>query len=294
MDGILIINKEKGYTSHDVVACLRGILHQKKIGHTGTLDPNAEGVLPVCLGRATKVCELLTDTDKTYEAVLRLGVVTDTQDLTGRVLAQSDAVPGEEEVVSAIRSFEGELEQIPPMYSAIKIGGRKLVDLARAGKEVERPARRVTVYRIRILEMDLPRVRMEVSCSKGTYIRTLCHDIGQKLGCGGAMEALVRTRAAGFGREEALTLGKVEALAAAGELESRLVPLERIFADLPRFQIAAEHAKALQNGNRLKLSWGVCRGEASGRMAVYDEDGRFAAVYERMPGTEELKVVKMF
>ena len=210
MDGILIIRKEKGYTSHDVVARLRGILHQKKIGHTGTLDPDAEGVLPVCLGRATKVCDMLTDTDKEYVAVLRLGVVTDTQDMTGRVLRESEDIPEETAVREAVLSFEGGYDQIPPMYSALKRNGKKLVDLAREGKEVERDPRRVRIYRIVPEETDLPRMRIRVSCSKGTYIRTLCHDIGEKLGCGGAMESLVRTRAAGFSLEEALTLQQVE------------------------------------------------------------------------------------
>ena len=188
--GIINVYKEKGFTSHDVVAKLRGIVGQKKIGHTGTLDPDATGVLPVCLGKATKLCDLLTDKDKTYEAVMLLGMTTDTQDITGRILEEkSTETLTADKVREVIESFIGDYDQIPPMYSALKVNGKKLYELAREGKVVERKARPVKILDIRIIEMDLPRVRMEVSCSKGTYIRTLCHDIGQKLGCGGPMKS---------------------------------------------------------------------------------------------------------
>ena len=177
--GILNVYKEKGYTSHDVVAKLRGITGQKKIGHTGTLDPDAVGVLPVCLGKATRLCDLLTDKDKTYETVLLLGQSTDTQDISGQILETNETKELNEEMVSAaIRSFVGEYEQIPPMYSALKVGGKKLYELAREGKVVERKSRKVKIHEIEILEIQIPRVKMRVSCSKGTYIRTLCHDIG--------------------------------------------------------------------------------------------------------------------
>lgn len=190
--GIINVYKEKGFTSHDVVAKLRGIVGQKKIGHTGTLDPDATGVLPVCLGKATKLCDLLTDKNKTYEAVLLLGKTTDTQDITGEVLEEkSTEALTEEKVREAIEGFIGDYEQIPPMYSALKVNGKKLYELAREGKVIERKARPVKILDIQILEIDLPKVRMEVSCSKGTYIRTLCHDIGEKLGCGGCMESLI-------------------------------------------------------------------------------------------------------
>ena len=197
--GIINVYKEKGFTSHDVVAKLRGIVGQKKIGHTGTLDPDATGVLPVCLGKATKLCDLLTDKNKTYEAVLLLGKTTDTQDITGEVLEEkSTEALTEEKVREAIEGFIGDYEQIPPMYSALKVNGKKLYELAREGKVIERKARPVKILDIQILEIDLPKVRMEVSCSKGTYIRTLCHDIGEKLGCGGCMESLIRTRVSTF------------------------------------------------------------------------------------------------
>ena len=192
--GILNVRKEKGFTSHDVVAKLRGMTRQKKIGHTGTLDPDAEGVLPVCLGKATKLCERMTDKEKVYEAVMVLGKETDTQDLSGTVLktGETDRLT-EEEVRRAVHSFEGSYDQIPPMYSAVKVGGKKLYELAREGKEIERKPRRVEIRSIRILEMKLPEVKFEVVCSKGTYIRTLCSDIGQALGCGACMGSLLRT-----------------------------------------------------------------------------------------------------
>ncbi len=305
MDGILIINKEQGFTSHDVVAKLRGILHQKKIGHTGTLDPDATGVLPVCLGRATKVCELLTDTDKTYEAVLRLGVTTDTQDMSGQILSVSDLIPEEARVTEVVKSFIGEGEQIPPMYSALKVNGKKLVDLAREGKTVERKPRPVHIYDIQILSCELPRVKMRVDCSKGTYIRTLCHDIGEVLGCGGAMESLVRTRAAGFTREEALTLSEVEKFRDEGTLEERILPLEKVFFGLPRFVVNEEGARYLKNGNPLRRSQGSLSEEfpeqpreegenPSLQAAVYFPEGTFAAVYEWDFRRRIFMPVKMF
>ena len=211
MNGIINVYKEKGYTSHDVVAVLRKIAGQKKIGHTGTLDPDATGVLPVCLGRATKLCDLLTDRDKTYEAVLLLGKTTDTQDISGAILKEQPTDHlNEAEVTKVIESFKGTYDQIPPMYSALKVNGKKLYELAREGKTIERKSRKVEIKEIRILEMALPRVRMEVSCSKGTYIRTLCHDIGEKLGCFGCMESLLRTKVSRFEIESSLKLSEIQ------------------------------------------------------------------------------------
>jgi len=210
LNGILNIYKEKGFTSHDVVAKLRGITKQKKIGHTGTLDPDAEGVLPVCLGRATKVCALLTEKDKIYETTLLLGKTTDTQDISGTVLKERDTKAlTEQEVRKCIDSYVGTYDQLPPMYSALKVNGKKLYELARAGVEVERKRRRVTVYEIEVVEVRLPRIRMRVHCSKGTYIRTLCHDIGESLGCGGCMETLLRTKVSCFSLEDSLRLSEI-------------------------------------------------------------------------------------
>ena len=209
MDGIINVYKEKGFTSHDVVAKLRGILRMKKIGHTGTLDPAAEGVLPVCLGKGTRLCDMLTDKTKTYRAVLLLGQETDTQDTTGVVQAEYPVHVTEEEVRKAIVSFLGDYMQIPPMYSALKVNGKKLYELARQGKEVERQARPVQILDIQIESIDLPRATFFVTCSKGTYIRTLCYDIGRKLGCGGCMESLLRTRVDRVELKDSLTLSQI-------------------------------------------------------------------------------------
>ena len=210
MNGIIIINKEKGYTSHDVVAKLRGILHQKKIGHTGTLDPDATGVLPICVGRATKVCDVLTDRDKVYEAEVALGITTDTLDTSGEVLTRQPVEVTRDQLIDVLNRFKGEITQIPPMYSAVKVNGKKLYEYAREGKTVERKQRRVTVYDIELLEESIPTFKIRVKCSKGTYIRTLCDDIGRELGCGAAMSGLVRTAVGRFTIDQALTLPQIE------------------------------------------------------------------------------------
>ncbi len=249
--GIINVYKEAGYTSFDVVAKLRGILHMKKIGHTGTLDPEATGVLPVCIGKATKVCDLLTDKDKVYQAVMRLGITTDTLDLTGTVLTESPVTVTPEEVSQVISDFTGDIYQIPPMYSALKVNGRKLCDLARAGVEVERKPRPVHIFSIEILEMDLPRVRMQIHCSKGTYIRTLCDDIGEKLGCGACMESLIRTRVAGFSIEDALPLAEIEALTATQQIEEHMVSIDQVFSAYPRLVGSSQANKQIVNGGKL-------------------------------------------
>lgn len=210
MDGVINIYKEAGWTSFDVVAKMRGILKIKKIGHTGTLDPAATGVLPVCVGKGTKKVESFMADDKVYRAVMLLGVTTDSQDMTGEILTRSEVNSAEAEVAEAVKSFIGGYDQLPPMYSAKKVNGKKLVDLARKGVEVERKPRFVNIMDIDIEKIELPRVTMTVTCSKGTYIRTLCHDIGQKLGCGAAMESLIRTRVGRFKIEDAITLEQLE------------------------------------------------------------------------------------
>lgn len=303
MNGILNVYKEPGFTSHDVVAKLRGICKQKKIGHTGTLDPEASGVLPVCLGSATKLCELLTEKDKEYRAVMLLGCETDTQDTTGTVLSEHEVTASEEEVRDAILSFTGPYDQIPPMYSALKVNGQKLCDLARAGKVVERKSRRITIHSIEIEDICLPRVTMKVFCSRGTYIRTLCHDIGQKLGCGGAMEKLVRTRSGRFGLEEAYKLSEIQKLSDEGRLEEILMPVENVFEGLLAVQAIGIGQKLLENGNPLecrhvKLLSGEtpldCAPEDGTQVRVYDENGHFTGVYAWRKAEERLKPVKMF
>ena len=223
INGFINVYKEPGYTSHDVVAKLRGIVHQKKIGHTGTLDPAAEGVLPVCLGKATRAADFLTDETKTYETVMLLGLDTDTQDTTGDVLRQAEVMCSEEEVFAAIRSFEGDQMQVPPMYSARKINGKKLYQYARAGIEVERKTRRVEISDIEILKVNAPHVRFRVSCTKGTYIRTLCRDIGERLGCGACMESLTRTRVGDFTADTALRIAEIETLEEEGAIDQKLL-----------------------------------------------------------------------
>ncbi|MCF0133896.1 MAG: tRNA pseudouridine(55) synthase TruB [Blautia sp.] len=251
MDGILVIKKEKGFTSHDVVAKLRGILHMKKIGHTGTLDPDAEGVLPVVLGKATRLVEFLTEKEKEYVAVLRLGVDTDTQDMTGTILAQNPVQVSGEQVQEAVNAFLGPQLQVPPMYSAVKVDGRKLYELAREGMEVERTPRPVTFYEIEILEMNCPLVTLRVKCSKGTYIRTLCHDLGEKLGCGGAMEALIRTRSGQYDISESMTLKEVEEAVSDGSITDRIIAIETVLNEFPRICCREPGDRLLSNGNPL-------------------------------------------
>ena len=297
INGIVNIYKEKGYTSHDVVAVLRKVVGQKKIGHTGTLDPDATGVLPVCLGRATKVCELLTDHDKTYEALLLLGKTTDTQDISGEVLEEKNpAHLTEEEVRSCIESFIGEYDQVPPMYSALKVNGKKLYELAREGKTVERKSRRVQIHGIRILEMNLPHVRMEVDCSKGTYIRTLCHDIGEKLQVGGCMEELERTKVGRFLKEDAVTLDEVRQKMEQGEGAELFTPLDQIFAELPAVTVTDAKAWMSYNGNDLPERFLLEKEEWTDgqEVRVYDSRKNFIGLYQYRASKKLFHIKKMF
>lgn len=297
MDGILNIYKEQGFTSHDVVAKLRGILKQKKIGHTGTLDPDATGVLPVCLGKATKVCDLLTDKDKTYEAVLQLGVVTDTQDMSGEVLSKQEVTVSEEEVRAAVISFVGPYDQIPPMYSAVKVNGKKLYELAREGKVVERKARRVEIHGIEITVVDMVNatVTMTVDCSKGTYIRTLCHDIGEKLGCGGAMASLKRTKVSSFMQEDSITLSQVEQLVKDGKIEEHLIKVDSLFEHLEAVTVSRQYQKYVDNGNKIEVAFLTAPVTTSRNQEfrVYDENDRFVGIFEA-ESRKSLKPKKMF
>ena len=295
MERSVVINiyKEAGYTSHDVVAKLRGILKQKKIGHTGTLDPQAQGVLPVCLGKGTKLCDLLADHDKEYEAVLRLGITTDTQDMEGNVLQESSVQVSEEEVRTCILSFQGEQMQVPPMYSALKVNGKKLYELAREGKVVERKARPVTFHKIEVLWMELPKVKIRVQCSKGTYIRTLCNDIGEKLGCGGCMEELLRTRVERFALEDAVKLDEVQKAMEEGTVDSLIFPVDRIFDQYPTAKTTTQGDLLVHNGNRLFSELLQEEPEAeSGYVRVYDSEDTFIGLFEKK--TDQLVPVKMF
>ena len=293
MNGIIVIRKEKGYTSHDVVAKLRGIVGQKKIGHTGTLDPEAEGVLPVALGKGTCLVELLTEKEKTYEAVMRLGVSTDTQDMTGVILKESEVSVTEEEIKNAASSFIGDQLQIPPMYSALKVNGKKLYELAREGKEVERKARPVHFYQIEILEIHLPLVKMRVSCSKGTYIRTLCHDMGEKLGCGGAMEALLRTKSGDFTLEQSMTLQETEEAVKAGTIEEKIISIEEVLSSYPAVYAKEEGDRLLANGN--PLHEGLVKGDVrEGWVRMYTSSGVFTGIYQWKKKRQQYFPVKMF
>jgi tRNA pseudouridine55 synthase len=293
MDGMLIIRKEKGYTSFDVVAKLRGILHMKKIGHTGTLDPDAEGVLPVALGAATRLVDLFTEKKKTYEAVLHLGITTDTQDMTGTILAQKEVSVSEEDVQNVISGFLGDQMQVPPMYSALKVNGKKLCDLAREGQTVERKARPVHFYEITVQEISLPLVRFTVTCSKGTYIRTLCNDIGEKLGCGGCMESLVRTKSGEFSIEESVTLAEVQRAADEGRAETLVQSIEEVLAQFPRTDCDAQGSRLLANGNALPEVF-VSPAVKDGWVRMYAANGEFIAIYEWDPRKEMYHPVKMF
>lgn len=296
LNGIIIIHKEAGFTSHDVVAKMRGICKQKKIGHTGTLDPQATGVLPVCLGSGTRLCSMLTEKDKEYVAELLLGVETDTQDTTGEVLSRHEVTAGEAEVREAVMGFEGIYHQVPPMYSALKVDGKKLYELARAGKEVEREAREVHIQEIEILKLSLPVVTFRVVCSKGTYIRTLCADIGEKLGCGGTMKSLQRTRVGSFRLEDAVTLKRLEELRDEGRLEELLLPVDSAFAKCPALHVRQEFTRLVDNGNSFfpdQTTEGRLYGTGEW-VRVYRANGSFVGVYAYDAAGKWYRPVKMF
>jgi len=294
-NGIINIYKEKGFTSHDVVAKMRGICKQKKIGHTGTLDPDAEGVLPVCLGSGTKLCDMLTDKDKEYVAELLLGVETDTQDITGQILRECEPVMDETAVREAVMSFRGEYMQVPPMYSALKVNGKKLYELARAGKEVERQARPVNIHEIEILEMQLPVVKLRVACSKGTYIRTLCADIGEKLGCGGTMKSLLRIRVGIFELQEAITLAELEQIRDTIGIEKKLYTVDSVFSDLEALHVTEEFCKLLDNGNAFYVNQTLEKKKYPENqwVRVYGKE-KFYGIYAYEQEKRRYKPVKMF
>lgn len=248
------MNKPEGFTSFDVVAKLRGILKTRKIGHTGTLDPMASGVLPVLVGAAAKALDILPNTDKGYEAGFKLGISTDTQDITGKVLNEKSAFQISAEMISKeMKAFEGEIEQIPPMYSAVSVGGKRLYELARKGIEVERQPRRINVFRFELLDFNEENAegRARIFCSKGTYVRTLINDLGERLGCGAAMTSLVRTHACGFSLKDCKTF---EELAGREDFSDLLLPVERLFEWLPKITLSPPQARMYLNGVRLDLS----------------------------------------
>ncbi len=272
-DGIIVINKEKGYTSHDVVNVVRKTLGMRKVGHTGTLDPEAEGVLPICLGKGTKVSDMLMFSDKEYIAGVKLGIATDTQDIWGDVIKTSDKQITEDEFREVVNSFIGEITQVPPMYSAIKVNGKKLYEYAREGKEVERKERKVTIYGIDILSFG-DEIKIKVACSKGTYIRTLINDIGEKLGTYACMDSLVRTKSSIFTLENAVSLDELKAYAEGDTVSNHIMSIDSVFEDYPAIHLDDEQTFRITNG----APSGVKANEGTYR--AYDKDGNFLCIAE--------------
>ena len=290
-NGIIVIDKSAGWTSMDVCAKLRGMFREKRVGHAGTLDPMATGVLPVFIGRATRAVQYATESDKEYIAGLKLGVVTNTQDTTGEVLEERPADVTPDRLRAALERFHGQIEQMPPMWSAIKVNGKKLYELARKGKEVERKPRAVTIHALEVLDEAPPEgtdCLLRVACSKGTYVRTLCHDIGQALGCGGCMSSLRRVKAAGFTLADCVTLEAAQAAVDRGEGDSLLLPVDRCFQDRPSLTLRTAGAeKKLRNGAAL-----TARDVPDGEYRVYGMDKTFLALSRAAGGT--LTTVKSF
>ena len=289
-NGILVIDKPAGWTSMDVCAKLRGIFHEKRVGHAGTLDPMATGVLPVFLGRATRAVEYASESMKEYIFGIKLGTVTNTQDTTGEILEERPAGVSREELVAAAEQFTGEIMQVPPMYSAIKVKGKKLYELARKGKEVERQPRKIYIYAIGVMEQEPPEgtdYLLRVVCSKGTYVRTLCHDIGQALGCGACMSYLRRVQAGGFTAEDSVALEQVQAAADRGEAEQLLLPVDTLFRDREKLVLPPAAEKKVRNGAALSAS-----ALATGEYRTYAQSGEFLALCEARDG--RLTTIKSF
>ena len=274
-NGILIVDKPDGWTSQDVAAKLRGVFHEKRIGHGGTLDPMATGVLPVFIGRATRGVEFFESAEKEYIAGIRLGTVTNTQDTTGEILEQNRVTCSRADITAALRQLTGEIEQIPPMYSAIKIGGKKLYELARKGQEVERKPRRITIFELELLDGGGCDYQLRVRCSKGTYVRTLCHDLGQLLGCGACMSSLRRTKAGRFTLEQSLTLPQILEFAKEHDPQELLMPVDALFAEYPPLIVELGQAEKLRHGAQVK-DWHF----APGTYRVYSITGEFLLLGE--------------
>lgn len=287
MNGIIVINKPPFKTSHDMVNFVRRLAGIKKVGHTGTLDPDATGVLPICIGKATKAADMLTDSDKEYKTQLVLGKITDTQDASGKILAQNPVTVTKEEILEAVSHFTGEITQIPPMFSAIKKDGKKLYELARQGISVERQPRKITIYDAEVTEIDLENhtVTLLVSCSKGTYIRTLCEDIGKRLGCGAYMNTLVRTKSAGFSLAQSFTPEELVKLKEENRLGEAILPLDSIFSDYDKIKLPAVLAKKVKNGVRIRHE----KAEDGKCYRIYDENGAFLCISEGKRGELVLK-----
>lgn len=299
VNGIINVYKEPGYTSHDVIARMRGILKQKKIGHTGTLDPQAKGVLPVCLGNATKVSDILTNESKTYEVVGLLGVVTDTQDIFGEIIEKNEVKIQKIQLIEVIESFVGEYEQTPPMYSAKKVNGKKLYELAREGIVIERKSRKVFINNIEIQDINLAtnEIKLSVNCSKGTYIRTLIHDIGQILDCGACMKDLLRKRVGDFTLASSKTLSQIEDIMKNKQVDDILIKVDSLFTEYMKVIVKEQYSKIIYNGNALlpsnlkDFSLDLAKEE---KIRVYDFQNNFLAIYRYDIEKEIFKPFKMF
>ena len=298
INGILNIYKEAHWTSFDVVAKLRGICHVRKIGHAGTLDPEAEGVLPVCIGKATRIADLLSGETKSYRAKMKLGVETDTLDQTGTVVRRADpAMLGrisETEVREAIGSFAGGYDQIPPMYSARHVQGKRLYELAREGKSVERAAVPVRIDEIVIEAVELPEIIFTVTCGRGTYIRSLCADIGEKLGCGAVMTHLVRTRVGPFGIGDAMTIGQVQERLAEQDIHDLLIPVDQVFTERPAVTVSCSCEKLAYNGNKIPVNGFEADALPAEDFRLYDSRGRFIGLFRTEENGQAVRPVKMF
>lgn len=296
-EGIICIDKPQGWTSFDVVAKCRGITKCRKIGHGGTLDPMATGVLPLFFGRAAKAVDLMPEKTKRYLAQMRFGLATDTQDITGTVLSQSDAPVTREALEAALLTQRGEIEQLPPMYSAVWVNGQRLYDLARQGREVERPRRKVTVHRLEILDFDQEQrsCTVDITCSKGTYIRTICHDTGKALGCGGVLASLRRVETLGFTQDRCVTLEQLAEICRAGELEKHLLPVDAAFAGYDRVFLSPRQARMFQSGVVLDADR-FRHPDTDAPLRVYQggEESRFLGLGRVEPSTRELIIIKLF
>lgn len=290
-DGILLIDKPRGFTSFDVIAKLRGMSRQRKIGHAGTLDPMATGVLPCLFGSATRLCDIMPNDSKTYRTAVAFGITTDTQDITGNVISKSDAPLDIDALTSLLPSFSGEIEQTPPMYSAVQVNGKRLYDLAREGKEVERPSRKINILKLDMLSFDqaLKTAVFEVSCSRGTYIRTLFHDIGSTLGCGATLTELRRTASAGFDESQCITMEQAQLFTDNSTLLSKLLPVSTAFESLPKYSVGEWQAKMLSNGVPLSLE--KLGNPDAGSYSVWHED-KFLGLGTVLSGEDCMRLKK--
>lgn len=295
MNGILCINKPQEYTSFDVVARIRGMSKTKRVGHSGTLDPLATGVLPIFIGNATKACDMLPDDNKSYIADFKFGLTTDTLDISGKVIEKFDKKVYIEDIIKSLDNFRGDIQQIPPMYSAVRINGQRLYDIARQGREIDREPRNATIFKLELLGFDFETQtgKLEVSCSKGTYIRTIINDIGEKLGSGGIMTGLCRTHACGFALTDCVTLEEAQQLTIDNALEARLLPVDRIFLHLPRINLNEIQSVKFRNGVKLDLNRVIYK-DIDSLHRVYDNDKVFMGLASLDKEDMALVIEKMF